>query len=94
MRRSTSPGTAGWSARRSVRRASKPQGSRTSSARRSAELDLKDRDAVFDFFAETKPKYVVLAAAKVGGILANNTYPVDFLSDNIRIQVNVLDAAR
>jgi GDP-L-fucose synthase len=59
----------------------------------SAELDLKDRDAVFDFIAENKPKYVVLAAAKVGGILANSTYPVDFLSDNIRIQVNVLDAA-
>jgi GDP-L-fucose synthase len=61
--------------------------------RRSAELDLKDRDAVFAFFRETKPKYVVLAAAKVGGILANSTYPVDFLSDNIRIQVNVIDAA-
>jgi GDP-L-fucose synthase len=60
----------------------------------SSELDLKDRDAVFAFFAETKPRYVVLAAAKVGGILANNTYPVDFLSDNLRIQVNVLDAAR
>lgn len=62
--------------------------------RSSAELDLKNREAVFEFFAETRPKYVVLAAAKVGGILANNTYPVDFLSDNIRIQVNVLDAAR
>ncbi|TFC59922.1 GDP-L-fucose synthase [Cryobacterium sp. TMB1-7] len=61
--------------------------------RSSAELDLKDRDAVFAFFAETTPRYVVLAAAKVGGILANNTYPVDFLSDNLRIQVNVLDAA-
>ncbi|ALV42374.1 GDP-fucose synthetase [Pseudarthrobacter sulfonivorans] len=60
----------------------------------SSELDLKDRDAVFAFFAESKPRYVVLAAAKVGGILANNTYPVDFLSDNLRIQVNVLDAAR
>ncbi|UKA62113.1 GDP-L-fucose synthase family protein [Arthrobacter sp. FW306-04-A] len=60
----------------------------------SAELDLKDRDAVFEFFAGSKPRYVVLAAAKVGGILANNTYPVDFLSDNLRIQVNVLDAAR
>ena len=60
----------------------------------SAELDLKDRDSVFRFFAESTPKYVVLAAAKVGGIMANNTYPVDFLSDNIRIQVNVLDAAR
>ncbi|PLC13206.1 GDP-fucose synthetase [Kocuria flava] len=59
----------------------------------SAELDLKDREAVFAFFAEVKPRYVVLAAAKVGGILANNTYPVDFLSENLRIQVNVLDAA-
>lgn len=61
--------------------------------RTSAELDLKDREAVFTFFAEAKPRYVVLAAAKVGGILANNTYPVDFLSENLRIQVNVLDAA-
>jgi GDP-L-fucose synthase len=61
--------------------------------RSSAELDLKDRDAVFSFFAENTPRYVVLAAAKVGGILANSTYPVDFLSDNLRIQVNVLDAA-
>lgn len=62
--------------------------------RTSAELDLKDREAVYGFFAETRPKYVALAAAKVGGILANNTFPVDFLSDNLRIQVNVLDAAR
>ncbi|WP_120005410.1 GDP-L-fucose synthase family protein [Nesterenkonia muleiensis] len=61
--------------------------------RTSAELDLKEREAVFDFFRENKPKYVVLAAAKVGGILANSTYPVDFLSDNIRIQSNVMDAA-
>jgi len=61
--------------------------------RTSSELDLKDRDAVFAFFREAKPKYVVLAAAKVGGIMANSTFPVDFLSDNLRIQVNVLDAA-
>jgi GDP-L-fucose synthase len=59
----------------------------------SAELDLKQRESVFEYFAETKPKYVVLAAAKVGGILANSTYPVDFLSDNLRVQLNVLDAA-
>lgn len=59
----------------------------------SKELDLKDRDAVFAFFADQKPKYVVLAAAKVGGILANSTYPVEFLSDNLRIQTNVMDAA-
>ena len=49
--------------------------------------------AVFDHFAETRPRYVVLAAAKVGGILANDTHPVEFLSDNLRIQTNVLDAA-
>lgn len=61
--------------------------------RSSAELDLRDRESVFDFFACVKPRVVILAAAKVGGILANSTYPVDFLSDNIRIQVNVLDAA-
>lgn len=59
----------------------------------SAELDLKNRDDVFAYMAEIKPRYLVLAAAKVGGILANSTYPVDFLSDNMRIQTNVLDAA-
>jgi GDP-L-fucose synthase len=61
--------------------------------RTSSELDLRDRDAVFAFFRETAPRTVVVAAAKVGGILANSTYPADFLSDNLRIQVNVLDAA-
>lgn len=61
--------------------------------RTSRELDLKDRDSTFAFFAESKPRYVALAAARVGGILANSTYPVDFLSDNLRIQVNVMDAA-
>ncbi|MGX5695896.1 GDP-L-fucose synthase family protein [Agromyces soli] len=61
--------------------------------RTSTELDLTDRDAVFAFFRESRPKYVALAAAKVGGILANNTYPHDFLSVNLQIQVNVMDAA-
>jgi GDP-L-fucose synthase len=61
--------------------------------RSSSELDLRDRAAVLDFFAETRPRYVVLAAAKVGGILANDTHPVEFLSDNLRIQTNVMDAA-
>lgn len=61
--------------------------------RTSAELDLRDRESVLEFLGSTKPRYVVLAAAKVGGILANKTYPVDFLSDNLRIQVNVLDGA-
>jgi GDP-L-fucose synthase len=57
------------------------------------ELDLKDRSAVAEFFDEVKPTVTILAAAKVGGILANSTYPVDFLSENLQIQVNVLDAA-
>lgn len=61
--------------------------------RSSTELDLTDRAAVFAFFAETQPRYVVLAAAKVGGILANESYPVEFLSVNLQIQTNVLDAA-
>jgi GDP-L-fucose synthase len=61
--------------------------------RTSGELDLKDRDAVFAFFAEQQPKHVVLAAAKVGGIMANNTFPHDFLTENLQIQVNVMDAA-
>lgn len=61
--------------------------------RSSAELDLRDRSAVFEFMREERPRYLVLAAAKVGGILANNSYPVDFLSENLHIQLNVLDAA-
>jgi GDP-L-fucose synthase len=61
--------------------------------RTSAELDLRDREAVRSFLAETRPRYVVLAAAKVGGILANDSHPVEFLSDNLRIQTNVMDAA-
>lgn len=61
--------------------------------RSSSELDLKDRNAVFEFFAAEEPRYVVLAAAKVGGILANDSFPTEFLSDNLLIQVNVMDAA-
>ncbi len=59
----------------------------------SADLDLRDREATFDYLAQIRPRYVVLAAAKVGGILANDTHPVEFLSDNLRIQTNVMDAA-
>jgi GDP-L-fucose synthase len=61
--------------------------------KRSSELDLRDRKAVFDFFEQEKPRYVVLAAARVGGIMANNTYPAEFLTDNLQIQLNVMDAA-
>lgn len=58
-----------------------------------SELDLTDRKAVFDFFETEKPTYVFQAAAKVGGIMANNTYPYDFISQNIQIQTNIMDAA-
>jgi GDP-L-fucose synthase len=58
-----------------------------------AELDLMDLKAVRRFFDEERPEYVLLAAAKVGGILANATYPVDFLRDNLEIQTNVIDSA-
>jgi len=57
------------------------------------ELDLTDSGAVDRFFSETKPEFVFLAAAKVGGILANNTYPADFIRENLQIQTNVIDAA-
>ena len=62
--------------------------------RTSGELDLREREATRAFFAETRPQVVVLAAARVGGILANSTYPAEFISDNLRVQVNVLDAAK
>lgn len=61
--------------------------------RSSSELDLRHRDSVFEFFRAERPKYVVMAAAKVGGIVANNTYPVDFISENLQVQTNVMDAA-
>jgi GDP-L-fucose synthase len=56
------------------------------------ELDLTDANAVRDFFASERPAYVFLAAAKVGGILANDTYPADFIRENLVIQTNVIDA--
>lgn len=59
----------------------------------SSELDLKNQQAVFDFFANEKPEYVFLAAAKVGGIVANNTYRADFIYENIMIQSNVIHAS-
>jgi GDP-L-fucose synthase len=59
----------------------------------SSEVDLRDREATFGYLRQVQPRYVVLAAAKVGGIVANDTYPVEFLSDNLRIQTNVMDAA-
>ncbi len=58
-----------------------------------SELDLRDENAVTKFFEETKPAYVFLAAAKVGGIKANDTFPAEFLRDNLAIQTNVIHAA-
>ena len=58
-----------------------------------AETDLRDRDSVRRFFENARPKIVVLAAAKVGGIKANNDFPVEFLLENLRIQNNVIEAA-
>lgn len=56
----------------------------------SAELDLRNQKAVADFFNQEKPDYVFLAAAKVGGILANNTYPAEFIYDNLAIELNII----
>ena len=56
-------------------------------------LDLRDRAAVDRFFAAERPDYVFMAAAKVGGIAANDAYPADFIRDNLEIQTNVIDAA-
>jgi GDP-L-fucose synthase len=61
--------------------------------RSSTELDLRRQDAVDAFFELERPEYVFLAAARVGGIHANDTYPADFLRDNLQIQTNVIDAA-
>jgi GDP-L-fucose synthase len=61
--------------------------------RSSSELDLRNQQQVSDFFAQEKPEYVFLAAAKVGGIIANNTYRADFLYDNLQIQNNVIHSS-
>ena len=57
------------------------------------ELDLLDRKAVFEFVAASKPDAIIIAAAKVGGILSNKTFPVEFLSENLQIETNLVDAA-
>ena len=59
----------------------------------SSELDLRDQKAVQNFFAKERPDYVFMAAAKVGGIMANNTYRADFLYDNLSIQTNVIHSS-
>ena len=61
--------------------------------RTSSELDLRNQQNVNDFFEKEKPAYVFLAAAKVGGIMANNTYKAEFLYDNLMIETNIIHAS-
>ena len=61
--------------------------------RTSDELDLRDQKLVKDFFESEQPSYVFMAAAKVGGILANQSYPADFIYDNLNIQNNIIHSA-
>ena len=58
-----------------------------------SELDLTNRNAVFDYLKESKPDAVIIAAAKVGGIVSNDSFPVDFLSENLQIQTNLIDGS-
>ena len=74
-------------------RALKAEGYTNIVCRTSAEVDLRNQQQVNDFFAIEKPNYVFLAAAKVGGILANNTYRAEFLYDNLMIEANIINAA-
>src|SRR5215210_2181411 len=76
-----------------IARAIEADGSRDWTGRTRAELDLLDRDAVFAAMTELKPDALVIAAAKVGGIVANRDFPVDFLSQNLILQTNLIDAA-
>ena len=77
-----------------VWRAAESAGFENLIGRTSSELDLCDREATMAFFEAERPQVVVMAAARVGGILANSTYPAEFISENLRVQVNVLDAAQ
>jgi GDP-L-fucose synthase len=77
-----------------IHRALTAQGYTNLLLRTRAELNLLDTAEVNNFFAHEKPEYVFLAAAKVGGILANNNYPADFIRDNLIIQTNVIEASR
>ena len=74
-------------------RAVEAEGKHTWLGRTRSELDLLDRKAVFEFVASEKPDAIIIAAAKVGGIHANSTYPVQFLSENMQIETNLMDAA-
>ncbi|MCA9766771.1 MAG: GDP-L-fucose synthase [Carnobacterium sp.] len=76
-----------------IKRKLEKEGYRNLILRNSRELDLRDQNAVNNFFASERPEYVFLAAAKVGGILANNIYRAEFLYDNLMIEANAIHAA-
>ena len=76
-----------------IHRALKARGYNNFLLKTSRELDLRNQQAVNDFFEKEKPDYVFLAAAKVGGIQANNTYRADFIYDNLMIEANIIHAA-
>ena len=76
-----------------VVRALRAEGSSNVLTRTHDELDLTNQTATEIFFAEEKPAYVFLAAARVGGIVANSTYPAEFIRDNLAIQTNIIHAA-
>jgi GDP-L-fucose synthase len=76
-----------------IRRKLEHEGFTNFVTRTSADLDLRSQQQVADFFEQEKPEYVFLAAAKVGGIVANNTYRAEFLYDNLQIQNNVIHSA-
>ncbi len=76
-----------------IHRKLKSEGFTNFVVRTSTELDLRDQTAVRDFFEQERPDYVFLAAAKVGGIMANNIYRAEFLLENLQIQNNVIDSA-
>ncbi len=78
---------------RAICQALEQAGCRKILTRTHAELDLTSQAAVRDFFAEEQPEYVFLAAARVGGIHANDSYPAEFIRDNLLIQTNVIDSA-
>ena len=69
------------------------KGYRNLLCRSSKELDLRDGRQVEQFFNESNPEYVIIAAAKVGGILANSSFPAEFLYDNLAIQTNLIHQA-
>ncbi|HYW41254.1 MAG TPA: GDP-L-fucose synthase [Bryobacteraceae bacterium] len=77
-----------------IRRRLEHLGYRNLVLERRSELDLRHQAAVEQFFAAERPEYVFLAAARVGGILANSSYPADFIYDNLVVQTNVIEAAR